>query len=228
MNQNSDRITYTTFKHDIKLSVIFGICFTHLIAFTSLMLYVLIFILPEEITLAPGRAALAVGTVFIGAFLVAVTVYTGWQFAYYCGILRTDYIFDSDGIHAKGLFKRQFMPWSQIKDFGFTFVMYHRELRRYSRYSKAKVLRKTGRIFKAYFSDTACNTLPNAQKEIKGKRINFYIIFPLSTPTIEHYEGMTWVREFVDLTEEKTGIKPHVPGKIHPFLYPEKIYDITE
>ena len=228
MDQNNKKITYTTFKHDVMLSVIIGISVTFLIAFTSLMLYVAIVILPEEITFAPGRVALAVGTVFVGAFLVAVTLFTGWQFLHYCGLFRTEYIFDTDGIHAKGLFKRQFMPWSQVKDFGFSYVMYHREFRHYSRYSKAEVLRKTGRIFKAYFSDTECKSLPNAQKELKGKLIKFYIIFPLSTPTIEHFVGMLWVRDFIEYAENKTEIKAHVPGYAHPFLYPEQIYNTTE
>lgn len=228
MDRNNEKITYTTFKHDLMLSVIFGISVTFLIAFASLMLYVAIVILPEEITFAPGRIALAFGTVFVGIFLLIVVIVTGWQFVSHCGLFRTDYIFDTDGIHAKGLFKRQFMPWSKVKDFGFSYVMYKREYRRYSRYSRGKWLIKTGRIYKVYFSDTACKSLPNAQKELKGKLINFYIEFPLSTPAVENYQGMTWVRDFIEYSENKTEIKAHVPGYVHPFLYPERVNDITE
>lgn len=228
MENSNEKVTYTTFEPDVMLSVIFGISASFLIVFASLMLYVAIVILPEEITFAPGRIALAAGTVFVGSFFLIAIAVTGWRFVSYCGLFRTDYIFDTDGIHVKGLFKRQFMPWSQVKDFGFSFVMYKREYRRYSRYSRGKWLVKTGRIYKVYFSDTECKSLPNAQKELQGKLINFYIVFPLSTPTVEHYEGMTWVRDFIEYAENKTGIKAHVPGYVHPFLYPEQTYNTTE
>ncbi len=227
MKNSSEKITYTTFEPDIMLSVILGISDTFLIAFASLMLYVFLFILPEEITFAPGRVALAVGTVFVGAFLVAVTLFTGWQFVSHCGLFRTEYIFDTDGIHAKGLFKRQFMPWSQVKDFGFSYVMNEYEYKYSSRYYRSKWFVKTDRIYKVYFSDTVCKSLSNGKKELKGKRINFYVSFPLSTP-FKDFQGMTWIRSFIDYAEKKTGIKANIPGNIHPFLYPEQIYNTTE
>ncbi len=167
-------------------------------------------------------------TFFIGFLLLVPTLVAGWHFFTNCGLFKTEYIFDTDGIHAKGLFKKQFLPWSEIKDFGFSFVMYQREYIRYSEYSRGKWLIKTGRIYKVYFSDTECKALPDAKKEIKGKRINFYIVFPLSPPSVENYEGATSVIRFIDYAEDKTAIKAHVPGYVHPFLYPENINDIAQ
>ena len=98
MENSNEKVTYTTFEPDVMLSVIFGISAAFLIAFASLMLYVAIVILPEEITFAPGRIALAAGTVFVGIFLLIAIAVTGWRFVSYCGLFRTDYIFDTDGI----------------------------------------------------------------------------------------------------------------------------------
>lgn len=227
MKDSSEKVTYTTFNPNAIISVLYGISFIFLIAFNVLILYVFIFMLPSEITLEIGRIALVAGAVLVGLFLLILILYNGWVCFSYSGLFKTNYIFDTEGIHAKGLFKRQFMPWSQVKDFGFSYVMNEYEYEYSSRYYHSKWFVKTGRIYKVYFSDTVCKSLSNGKKELKGKRINFYISFPLTTPFID-FQGMTWIRSFIDYAEEKTGIKANIPGYVHPFLYPEQIYNTTE
>ncbi|MBO7216833.1 MAG: hypothetical protein J6V84_07560 [Clostridia bacterium] len=230
MENKREKVTYTTNSSSVLLALLFGILFIVFLALTIFLIYIFVNkLLGGVMPFGPLRIVVVFLNLVVSCVFLAVLLYLGWAFLLTCGLFTTRYTFDIDGIHANGLFKNQFISWSQIKDFGFTFVRYEYEYKRTrTRYSSAEFFQKVGRIYKAYFSDSVCQSLPEAKKKLEGNYIAFYVNFPLTTPQEENYNGITMVREFLDYTEEKTGIKPHIPGYAHPFLYPEKLYNSTE
>lgn len=224
MENKREKVTYTTNPSSVLLALLFGILFIVFLALTIFLIYIFVNqLLGGVMPIGPLRIVTLFLNLAVSCILLAVSIYLGWAFLLTCGLFTTRYTFDTDGIHASGLFKNQFISWNQIKDFGFTFVRYEYEYKRTgTRYSIAKYFQKVGRIYKAYFSASVCQSLPDAKKKLEGNYVAFYVNFPMTTPQEENYNGMTIVREFIDYTEEKTSIKPHIPGYAHPFLYPEQ------
>ncbi len=147
----------------------------------------------------------------------------------YCNCFQ--FTADERGITFRRFRKEKHISWQDIKDYGLSYQGYEYTIKRkydeYHDYPNVnlrpyfKIIFKSGRIYKVYFSADEC--APNIKKGRKklGKNTVWWLKSCSLFFTPDPKKGTTLLANIFAFCEKKTGISPFIPGYAHPHIYPE-------
>jgi hypothetical protein len=147
----------------------------------------------------------------------------------YCNCFQ--FTADESGITLRRFRTEKHIPWHDIKDYGLSYQGYEYTIEeRYDEYHDypivnlrpyRKIIFKSGRIYKVYFSaDESAPEIKNGRKKL-GKNTVWWLKTCSLFVTPDPKKGTTFLANVFAFCEKQTGISPFIPGYAHSHIYRE-------